>query len=127
MLARFHPKIGCWLGLLAILMATLAPTVSETLAASHARTLPPAASLCSAHASTDSAPGRDDTIHALAAHWQACGYCDLLAHLPALPNALPAFGLATQVFRYRIAAPFRQVRRVPSCAAGQPRAPPVLS
>jgi hypothetical protein len=33
MLNRWHLKIGSWLGLLAILMATLAPTISQTLAA----------------------------------------------------------------------------------------------
>jgi hypothetical protein len=32
-LSRFYRKIGSWLGLLAILMATLAPTISQTLAA----------------------------------------------------------------------------------------------
>ncbi len=32
-LSRFYRKIGSWLGLLAILMATLAPTISHTLAA----------------------------------------------------------------------------------------------
>ncbi|WP_345814310.1 DUF2946 domain-containing protein [Paraburkholderia sp. PREW-6R] len=35
-MSRFHRKIGSWLGLFAILMATLAPTISHTLAALHA-------------------------------------------------------------------------------------------
>ncbi|HEY2019648.1 MAG TPA: DUF2946 domain-containing protein, partial [Paraburkholderia sp.] len=33
MLNRWHQKIGSWLGLLAILMTALAPTISQTLAA----------------------------------------------------------------------------------------------
>ena len=33
MLNRWHRKIGSWLGLLAILLTTLAPTISQTLAA----------------------------------------------------------------------------------------------
>lgn len=32
-MSRFYRKIGSWLGLFAILMATLAPTISHTLAA----------------------------------------------------------------------------------------------
>jgi hypothetical protein len=85
MLARFHLKIGSLLGLLAILTATFAPSVSQTLAANRDGTALSAA-LCSAQSTPDDAPDSHGVSHSLASRLQACGYCNLLAHMPALPG-----------------------------------------
>lgn len=126
MLARLHLKIGSLLGLLAILMATLAPAVSQTLAASRDGTALPA-SLCSAQSPPDDASNSLDASHSLASHLQACGYCNLLIHMPALPGVQPAFAIAAWEIQHRIATRFESVRRVLPFVAAQPRAPPVSS
>jgi hypothetical protein len=119
-------KIGSWLGLLAILMSTLAPTVSQTLAA-HDRLGNALASYCSAQQPPSDPGDAGKTAPASGYHWQACGYCGLLAHLPVLPGIVAVFAAALLVVR----APMRAVRatlHVPLChTAALPRAPPVFS
>ncbi|SMG20991.1 Protein of unknown function [Paraburkholderia susongensis] len=58
MFNRLHLKIGSWLGLAAILMAALAPTISHTLAA-HVDDAVMSAALCRA-ASMDATDAMDD-------------------------------------------------------------------
>ncbi|RKT22442.1 hypothetical protein B0G69_5903 [Paraburkholderia sp. RAU2J] len=126
MLARFHLKIGSLLGLLGILMATFAPVVSQTLASSRdGASL--SASLCSAQSMPDDAPNDQDASHSLASHGQACGYCNLFAHMPAVPSVQPAFAITVWATQHRIATRFNSVRRFPPFTAAQPRAPPVSS
>ncbi|MFP3614726.1 DUF2946 domain-containing protein [Paraburkholderia sp. SIMBA_050] len=123
MLARFHLKIGSLLGLLAILMATFAPTVSQTLAASRdGRAL--STTLCSAQSSPDDAPDSHGASHSLASHLQACGYCNLLAHMPALPGVPVAFAVVVWAILHPISTRFESIRRVLPFVAAQPRAPP---
>lgn len=94
MLRRHLQKLGSILGLLAILMATLAPTVSQALS-SHDRLDVALAEHCSAQQGI----GDTDPLnllnpanpHPLTFHWQACGYCGLLAHFPVLPPAAIVF------------------------------------
>jgi len=124
MVARFHRKIGSLMGLLAILMAIFAPAVSQTLAANRNGSALSAA-LCSTRSTSADAPANDDPAHSMASHQHVCGYCNLLAHLPALPGAQPVFAIAASQIRQRIANRFVSARRVPSFAAAQPRAPPV--
>ncbi|WP_073430397.1 DUF2946 domain-containing protein [Paraburkholderia terricola] len=124
MLARFHLKIGSLLGLLAILMATFAPTVSQTRAASRDGTALFSATLCSAQSSPDDAPDSHGASHSLASHLQACGYCNLLAHMPALPGVQVAFAVVVWAIQHRIATRFDSIRRVLPFVAAQPRAPP---
>ncbi|WP_371881504.1 DUF2946 domain-containing protein [Caballeronia sp. S22] len=126
MLSRFHRKIGCLLGLLAILMSTLAPTVSHALAASRDGTALSGA-LCSAQSTPGDPLGSRDVSHSLASHWQACGYCNLLAHMPALPSVQPTFAVTVWAIQHRVATRFESVRRVLPFTAAQPRAPPVSS
>ncbi|NML31157.1 DUF2946 family protein [Paraburkholderia antibiotica] len=60
MLKRWHRKIGSWLGLLAILLATLAPTVSQTLAAHGAHGAPGAqGAMADGHCQMASMDGMD--------------------------------------------------------------------
>jgi hypothetical protein len=107
-------KIGSLLGLLAILMTTLAPAISQVLAADD-RLGQALATYCSAD--LDAGPVLPDgrSSHSPAFHWQACAYCGMFAHLPVLP------GVAT-VFVASVAIYFP-----PFYTAAQPRAPPVFS
>ncbi len=126
MSSRFHRKIGCILGLLAILMATLAPTVSQAIAASRGA-YDPASALCSAHTAAAADTREDDPAdaHTLASHWHACGYCSLLAHAPVLPSAPIAFALTVAAITQRVQARFESVALAAPFDAAQPRAPPV--
>ncbi|VXC94443.1 MFS transporter (fragment) [Burkholderia sp. 8Y] len=58
---------------------------------------------------------------------QACGYCGLLAHMPALPVPQARFALTVQAIVHRAATRFESVRLVARVSPSQPRAPPVLS
>ncbi|CAN0620697.1 conserved exported protein of unknown function [Burkholderia multivorans] len=121
---RFHQKIASLLGLLAILMATFAPTISHTLAARAAGgDFAPA--LCSLHGNPDDGAQDDGNPHSLAAHWHACGYCSLLAHAPVLPVSAVVLAVAAATVEQQAAVRFETVRRVFVHTAAQPRAPPV--
>lgn len=127
MLSRFYRKTGSLLGLLAILMATLAPAISQALAAS--REAPHHAMVnCPMQAAPDGAAGHGkDGSHPLAGHWQACGYCSLLADMPVLPGVQPDFAVTVDAIQHRVATRFERVRRVEPRTSTQPRAPPVSS
>jgi hypothetical protein len=120
-------KLASLLGLLAILMSTLAPTVSQTLAA-HNRLGAALATYCSVdQAATAAGPSQGTQNHSLGQHWQACAYCGLLAHVPVLPGASVQFGVMLALAR-AIAAPVRhEVRAIVAYTAAQPRAPPAFS
>lgn len=150
-MSRFQRKIGSWLGLFAILMATLAPTISHTLAArgnesalstghcdmpSMASTgsmdsmdtmpddMPDAASV------TSNAPdqaGDKHTQHSAMSDGDACGYCSLLAHMPAVPSVEALFVVAVRALQHTVATRFGSVRRVEPLTFAQPRAPPFSS
>lgn len=119
-------KIGSWLGLLAILMSTLAPTVSQALAA-HDRLGQALATYCSAD--PDNSPLAHDgkSSHPPAFHWQACAYCGMLAHVPVLPGTPTVFAAAISIVRAPIVAAHNAVHIPLFYTAAQPRAPPVFS
>ena len=124
---RLYRKIGSWLGLLAILMATLAPTVSQTLAATRADH-----SMMEAHCSMPSMQhhaGDDSQSHSGSglSDGQACGYCGLLAHMPVIPAMPATFAVTVRAVQHTVATRFESVRLVEPLTAAQPRAPPVLS
>ncbi|CAN0620750.1 conserved exported protein of unknown function [Burkholderia multivorans] len=121
---RFHQKIASLLGLLAILMATFAPTISHTLAA-RAASDDFAPALCSLHGDPDGGAQDDANPHSLAAHWHACGYCSLLAHAPVLPVSAVVLAVAAAAVEQQVAVRFETLRRVFVHTAAQPRAPPV--
>jgi hypothetical protein len=156
MLNRRHRKIGSWLGLLAILMTTLAPTISHTLAA-HYHADATMGEHCQMASMDDMAsmPGmqmQDDTPEPAQAvanppgesddadnpasnagekHAQmsgdACGYCSLLAHLPVMPSVGMLFVAAVRARQHTAATRFESVRRVEPLTFAQPRAPPFAS
>jgi Protein of unknown function (DUF2946) len=145
MSSRLQRKIGSILGLLAILMATLAPTISQAIAASrgadgaadglcpmhsmqmpmsmpmHGMSMPMPAGMH--HEAAPSDPSADS--HSLASHWDACGYCSLLAHFPALTASPVLFELTVAVMTQRIATRFESVALIAPFEPAQPRAPPI--
>nr|WP_233872197.1 DUF2946 domain-containing protein [Paraburkholderia adhaesiva] len=113
------------LGLLAILMSVLAPTISQTLVTQyrhgHAHT-----AFCIAEAAS-AVPTRDTPNHSLAQHWQACAYCSLLAHVPVLPAAAAKFAVALAIACVSAAPAVSEVHTLVVHTAAQPRAPPAFS
>ncbi|WP_174365710.1 DUF2946 family protein [uncultured Caballeronia sp.] len=128
MLSRFYRKIGSLLGLLAILMATLAPTVSHSLAANH-----PGDGMQDEHCSMPSMQGAsaegkpDADKHTQMSAGQDCAYCSLLAHMPAVPTVQALFATTIRLTQHQVATRFESVVRVEPYTFVQPRAPPVLS
>jgi Protein of unknown function (DUF2946) len=144
-LSRFYQKIGSWLGLLAILMATLAPTISHSLAlhgsggtameGEHCA-MPEMASMPSMDSMPAMAPAPDhasgqtagkSTQHSSMSGDDVCGYCSLLAHMPVVPSIEALFSVAVRALQHTVATRFERVRRVEPLTFAQPRAPPSLS
>jgi Protein of unknown function (DUF2946) len=144
-LSRFHRKIGSWLGLFAILMATLAPTISHSLAAREVGetgmesehcsmpemasmpsmdSMPPMASMPD-QASDDA--GSKHTQHPAMSDGDACGYCSLLAHMPVMPGVEALFSVTVRATQHTVATRFESVHRVEPLTFAQPRAPPFTS
>jgi hypothetical protein len=125
---RLVRKFASLIGLLAILMTTLAPAVSQALALS-ARTNARTNAILSAHCSAIPAfetrvEDQQPSHHAMAGHWDACGYCNFAAHSPAAPpsvNALSAHLVATT---FAVNAPAQSAAPHAPLFAAQPRAPP---
>jgi Protein of unknown function (DUF2946) len=125
MLSGFYRKAGALLGLFAILMATLAPTISQAMAPRDVGLLMDW--VCSAQATPEHQGESKSVAHTLSDHWQACGYCSLLAHIPPAPGVQPTFATTVWAIQHRIATRFEHVRRVEAFTAAQPRAPPFSS
>jgi hypothetical protein len=119
-------RLGSLLGLLAILMATLAPSVSQVLA-SHHRLGDALSTYCSADGETTSAAHEGDPSHSAKAHWQACPYCGLIAHVPVLPGTPLVFGGPLRAGALALAVVSAVVRAVLPHTLAQSRAPPVFS
>ncbi|WP_438390914.1 DUF2946 domain-containing protein [Caballeronia sp. DA-9] len=131
MLSRFYRKIGSLLGLLAILMATLAPTVSHTLAANHTHDSMQDEH-CPMPSMQDSSSGNNPdtdkhTQHTQMSDGQDCAYCSLLVHMPAVPTIQALFAITVRLTQHTVATRFESVVRAEPCTFVQPRAPPVLS
>ena len=121
---RFR-KIGSLLGLLAILMTSLAPAISQALTA-QSRVDALLSAYCTAQPGAVS-DTRDQASHDALSHLQACGYCNLLTHTPALPTPEASFAATVPAIHQRAEARFESLRRVLPLTAAQPRAPPFLS
>ena len=131
--AKTQRYVG-WVGLFAILLVALAPTVSQLRAATAAST-GSAFALASLHAGHDMAAMDDAAPRAANGKggtspddcWKKCGYCGFLSVSPA------AGGFAyLAAFAAPVAAPMAD-RSIPSrrhisySVAAQPRGPPQLS
>jgi hypothetical protein len=125
MLSRRFRKIGSLIGMLAILMTALAPTISQALTTQQ-RVDALLAGYCTA-APVTGEHAAESSRKSLTAHLQACGYCSLLAHAPALPAPELTFAASVHVVQHREATRFESVRRALPLTAAQPRAPPFAS
>ncbi|MBR7960945.1 DUF2946 domain-containing protein [Burkholderia latens] len=125
MLSRRLRKIVGLIGMLAILMTTLAPTISQALT-TQGRVDALLAGYCTA-SPTDADHVGDASSKSLHAHLQACGYCSLLAHTPALPAPELTFAANIHPLQHREATRFESLRRTLPLTAAQPRAPPLAS
>ncbi|KWF22458.1 DUF2946 domain-containing protein [Burkholderia pseudomultivorans] len=125
MLSRRLRKIGSLIGMFAILMASLAPTISQALT-TQGRVDALLASYCTVQPSSagDAADASSKSLHA---HLQACGYCSLLTHAPALPTPELTFAATVRVIQHREATRFESLRRALPLTVAQPRAPPFPS
>ncbi|CAB3759354.1 MFS transporter [Burkholderia sp. MSh2] len=124
MLSRRLRKIGSLIGMLAILLTALAPTISQALT-----TQQRVDALLAGYCSAAPAAGHsaDAPSKSLQAHLHACGYCSLLAHSPALPAPELTFAADPHALPHREAARFDSLRRALPLTAAQPRAPPLAS
>lgn len=118
---RRTQRLAAWLGLLAIWLMVLMPVGSQLLACE----APPSAPVCSAaghhHAMRTGAPKK------AAHHMDACGYCSLLVHLPALngascPDLFPPAARSGEV-----ASPEHEWVPQFRCLWRSPRAPPAIA
>jgi hypothetical protein len=117
-------KIGGIVGLLAILMTTLAPAASQMLERTRIESM--LAAFCSAEAPSVSAQDHGHGGTALA-HWQACGYCSFAAHTPSAPPPAPADHAGTSASATPAARLDTFERPCAAIIAAQPRAPPSLA
>ena len=126
---RLVRKFGSLIGLLAILMTTLAPAVSQALA-SGAQPETILTALCSATGSQTAQPRSDKPIpsqHSAVGHWNACGYCNLAAHSPAAPPYARAYQARATSEPLSDSAPAQPLPPYAPVFAAQPRAPPVVA
>jgi len=65
--------------------------------------------------------------HSVASHGDACGYCSLLAHMPAVTGVETPFAVTVWSIQHRVATRFESVRRAEPLTFAQARAPPVSS
>ncbi|WP_206953666.1 DUF2946 domain-containing protein [Trinickia acidisoli] len=132
MLNRRLHKLGTLLGLLAIWLTALAPTISQTLAAHERMGVEMALGVeCSAQdAAPEPASSDGDQAshhHDALGHWDACGYCGFFAHLPVMPGLTPAVVSALAAAQPPYVAAAVEARRATRFLTAQPRAPPVVS
>jgi len=111
--------------MLAILMTALAPTISQALTTQQ-RVDTLLAGYCTAAPATGERSA-DSSRKSLQAHLQACGYCSLLAHTPAMLAPELTFAANVHVIQHREATRFESLRRALPLTAAQPRAPPLSS
>lgn len=133
MLDRRLRKLGTLLGLFAIWLTVLAPTISQTLAV-HAEDAHGDAGLvieCPTHAMAGmpAPPVHGDTTqrHDALGHLQACGYCAFFAHLPMVSHVAPVLVSAFTAAAVPYTAAFTTPSRAERFRVAQPRAPPVVS
>lgn len=128
-----HFRTWCsLLGLLAILMAVLAPAVSQLVVAARPAMTVDASCPMESMASMASMQRDEDGPAAAHSHTtmpdgQACGYCGLLAHVPVLPGVPLSFAVTVRAMRIIVAARFDSVQRSEPRDSCHARAPPAFS
>ncbi|WP_244831793.1 DUF2946 domain-containing protein [Caballeronia sp. TF1N1] len=128
MQSRFFRTWCSLLGLLAILMATLAPTVSQLVVAARM----PAMTMDADCPMERMQSMSDDADHASHSHTtmpdgQACGYCGLLAHVPFIPGLPVSFAVTARTIAQLVATRFVSTLRIEPRTSRHARAPPAFS
>lgn len=119
----WQQKIGSVLGLFAVLLVVFAPLVSQTLRANDPAFLA-LASFCSVTGPSQDGNGKEHQP-AHAQNDQACAYCGLALHFPALPAASAVVGVAPQAVVFAPSGAATAFRPFQPTSLAQPRGPPV--
>jgi hypothetical protein len=125
MRSRVLRTTGSFLGLLAILLMALAPVFSHTLSSMHEAD-GELGMHCSMPSMQSAAQHDRAGANGTLLHLDACGYCSLLAHMPAIVAFPVVFALVVQAVMHVAATRFKSARLVEPLRPGQARAPPVL-
>jgi hypothetical protein len=117
---RRSQTLTAWIGLIAIWLMVFAPLASQLLT----REAPPATIVCSAiHPSDAQSHEPSKATH----HLDACGYCSLLAHCPALGGTSTPLAFSRSALGDQPESPHAPHAQSPSYRRGLPRAPPTLA
>ncbi|TKC79907.1 DUF2946 domain-containing protein [Trinickia terrae] len=119
---RRSRKLTAWLGIFAIWLTVLAPLVSQLEARASRFDSP----ICGADAGSHAQHGSMSMQHAHhGAHPDACGYCNLFAHSPALGTAVPALPGIRHFAESATSLPSAAKPRLARYPSAYPRAPPI--
>ncbi|ARM00259.1 hypothetical protein BOC59_09515 [Burkholderia pseudomallei] len=127
--SRHRQKIGALLGMLAIMLSMIVPTVSQllrsdhTAAAHHSHHLHPAIHAAHAGVAGLHHHGGSDPSSAC----EACPYCGLIAHTPVLTGPVMSFVVVPQTRWFPPPAGAAEFRPYVVGESAQPRAPPAVS
>lgn len=132
MLNRRLHKFGTLLGLFAIWLTALAPTISQAFVAHQRASVEAVLGVeCAAHvlAIEHATADADHATHSHDAlgHMGACAYCGFFAHLPVVPGTAPVVAPVMGSAPAPYAAPVIEPPRIGHLFSAQPRAPPVVS
>lgn len=123
---RFIRLTGSLLGLLAILLMALVPAFSHALSATHDEHgnggMPCSMPSMQQHHETY----EKHNTHGTQLHLDACGYCSLLAHLPAITPFAPPSAVLKRTIVHRVKTRFERVRANAPLPFWHARAPPSL-
>ncbi|MGF7000938.1 DUF2946 domain-containing protein [Paraburkholderia sp. GAS32] len=127
MLSRHRQKIGALLGMFAILLSVVAPTISQALrsgrtdVAHHAHHAAHMAHMAHAGAAAHHDGSESSSL------CDACPYCGLIAHTPALTGSVASFSVVPQRPWFPPPVGVAAFRPYTVATRAQPRAPPALS
>ncbi|RQS71968.1 DUF2946 domain-containing protein [Burkholderia sp. Bp8963] len=136
MTSRRRQKVGAFLGMLAILLSTVAPIVSQVLQRANADVHDHAQHAHHGHHAMAVAQLTHAGHAAHAAHhhgsdssplFDACPYCGPIAHAPTLPSAVASSGVAPPKISFRPPAVVDAFRPYAILTSARPRAPPAWS
>ncbi|MGV2287774.1 DUF2946 domain-containing protein [Trinickia sp. YCB016] len=123
---RLSRKLTAWLGIFAIWLTVLGPLVSQVEARASHMEMPVCGADSGAHADHGHPSGKQAGQHAQhGLHLDACGYCSLLAHSPALGTVPPVLQSAQQSPDFVSPVAPAAKRRFTRYTRGYPRAPPI--
>jgi hypothetical protein len=142
----YRPRrcLTAWLGLVAMCLVVLAPTISHVLRASrviavpvctvdggelaHRLVMAAVPMMTVAMHGSDSMGGMSGAHHSDSSPMDDCGYCDLLHHAPSMPGVPPAQpALILLLFAVLMLPALARFTPFGAFPSGQPRAPPRVS